>query len=218
MHNLVMIGPQGSGKGTQSELLSLKLNIPQVTLGTLFRAEIGRKSDLGLEAQGYMDRGELVPGEVGSKIMLERLSKPDAMNGAILDGFPRTLDQADSLENISKTLSRPLTDVIYLRVSDDEAIRRLSGRRVCTNTGCEQNYHLQYNPPHKSPDHCDKCGSPIAQRTDDTPDAITKRLAIYHQETVPLIELYRGQGLLREVDGEKPIGEVQTQILTAMGV
>lgn len=218
MRNVVMIGPQGSGKGTQSELLALKLGVPHITTGTLFRGEIARGSELGKQLKTHMDRGELVPTEITDKVMADRLEMPDAANGAILDGFPRTLEQADTLDNIFATLNRPLTHVVYLNVTDEEALRRLTGRRVCQNNACETNYHVDFNPPKGSPDKCDKCGSAVLQRTDDTPDAIRHRLGIYHVDTVPLIALYQGLGLLREVDGSKPIGEVQQTIIAALGL
>ncbi|MEY4723451.1 MAG: hypothetical protein RLZZ324_964 [Candidatus Parcubacteria bacterium] len=217
MRNVILIGPQGSGKGTQSDLLSLKLHVPHVALGSQLRAEVAKKSALGQQVASVMASGGIVPDEIVNRIIAERLAHLDAANGAILDGFPRTLGQADELENIYRGLNRELTDVVYLRVSDEEAIRRLSGRRVCTDASCDTNYHLQFQPPRVA-DVCDKCGSPLKQREDDVPEAIMRRLAIYHDDTTPLIELYRGQGLLREVDGEKPIGEVATQILAAMKV
>jgi adenylate kinase len=217
MKNIVMIGPQGSGKGTQSELLALKLNIPHISLGTLFRAEVAKKSDIGQEVAGYMARGEIVPIDVANKVITGRLSMPDAGHGVILDGYPRTLEQADALENIFRQLDRPLTHVVYLNVADEEALNRLSGRRVCSNTSCEQNYHVTLNPPKKDPAKCDACGAALIQRPDDVPDAIRRRLEIYHSETTPLISLYKGQGVLHEIDGQRPIGEVQSSVRSACG-
>lgn len=218
MRNVVMIGPQGSGKGTQSDLLARRLGIPRIGLGSLFRAEVAKGSELGAQAKGYMDRGEIVPSEIADKVMSGRLSESDAANGAILDAFPRTLEQADALENIFRSLGRELTDAIYLRISDEEAVRRLSGRRVCSNATCEHNYHLQFDPPRGNPEICDKCGAKVVQRADDVPDAIKRRLQIYHQETVPLIALYQGLNILREIDGGRPIDDVQAEICKAMGL
>lgn len=215
MRNIVMIGPQGSGKGTQSELLSDKLGLPHITVGTLFRAEIRRGSELGRKMKDFMERGDLVPTEITDAIIQERLNRPDAANGAILDGFPRTLEQADALENILASLNRALTHVIHLDITHAEAHHRLSGRRVCQNVTCEQNYHLELNPP-AAPGVCDKCGSVIAQRSDDTPDAIERRLHIYEIDTVPLIELYKGMGILRHIDSMRHIDEVHGDILTAI--
>lgn len=217
MKNVVMIGPPGSGKGTQSDLLSLKLNILHISLGTLLRAEISKKSGLGKTLSSYIDKGEIVPIDIATAVITERLSRHDAGRGVILDGYPRTLAQAGALENIFKTLDRPLTHVIYLKVSDGEALRRLSGRRVCSNTSCELNYHLELNSPKKTHGKCDACGSDLAQRKDDVPDAIKRRLELYHSETAPLISLYRGRGLLREIDGQRPIGEVQNLVRSAIG-
>lgn len=217
MKIILMIGPQGSGKGTQSELLAFKLGLPHITVGTLFRTEIAKGSELGTKMKDYMDRGEIVPSDITDRVITERLSRKDAANGMILDGYPRTLEQADKLDNIMSTLGRTITDVVYLNITHAEAHHRLAGRRVCQNVACEQNYHLEMNPPTKKAGFCDKCGSVIAQRSDDTPDAIERRLHIYEVDTVPLIELYKGQGYLREMDAMKPIGDVQQHILTAIG-
>ncbi|HTM68567.1 MAG TPA: adenylate kinase [Candidatus Binatia bacterium] len=216
MNDIVMLGPQGSGKGTQSSALSEKLGLPHISLGTLFRTEVQDGTDIGREIKGYIERGDIVPAAIASSVITSRLSKGDAANGVILDGFPRTLEQADMLDNILGQLGRKLAHVIYLNVSDDEALKRLSGRRVCTNTACERNYHLEYHPPVK-PGVCDRCGSPLAQRKDDTPEAIKHRLSLYHSETAPLIALYIGTGLLREIDGQRTIDAVQADILSAVG-
>lgn len=215
MHDIVMIGPQGSGKGTQSTHLAQTLGMPHISLGTLFRAEVQAGTDVGQEITGYINRGDIVPSQIASAVLSQRLSKGDATNGVILDGFPRTLEQADMLDNILGPLGRKLAHVVYLNVSDDEAMKRLSGRRVCTNTSCERNYHLEYNPP-KTPDVCDNCGGPLAQRKDDNPEAIKHRLELYHSETSPLIALYKGLGLLREIDGQRTIDAVQADIQKAV--
>lgn len=214
--DIVMLGPQGSGKGTQSALLSEKYAMPHVSLGTLFRTEVAMGTDIGKEISEYISRGDIVPSAIATKAIADRLSKGDAANGVILDGYPRTLEQADALDNIMGTLGRKVSHVVYLNVSDAQAMHRLGGRRVCTNTACERNYHLELMPP-KVPDVCDRCQSPLKKRVDDTPEAIAHRLAIYHNETAPLIALYAGLGLLREINGEKPIGEVQAAIAQAIG-
>lgn len=216
MNDIVLIGPQGSGKGTQSQRLSEKLSIPHIALGTLFRAEVQAGTDVGQEISAYITRGDIVPSAIANRVITERLSKGDASEGVILDGFPRTLEQADSLDNILSHLGRKLAHVIYLNVSDEEAMRRLSGRRVCQNTSCERNYHLEYHQP-KVPDVCDNCGGPLMQRKDDNPEAIQRRLSIYHTETMPLISLYTGLGVLREIDGQRTIDEVHADILKAVG-
>lgn len=216
MNDIVLLGPQGSGKGTQSALLSEKVSMPHIALGTLFRAEVQLGTDVGQEITDYITRGDIVPSAIANRVITERLSKGDATNGVILDGFPRTLEQADSLDNILGHLGRKLAHVIYLNVSDEEAMRRLTGRRVCKNTSCERNYHLEYHPP-KVPDVCDKCSGPLMQRKDDNPEAIAHRLSLYHSETMPLIALYNGLGLLREIDGQRTIDEVQADIRKAVG-
>jgi adenylate kinase len=216
MSDIVMIGPQGSGKGTQSSLLAQKLSMPHIALGTLFRAEVQSGTELGAEISSHIDRGDIVPSAIANRVIMERLSKGDASKGVILDGFPRTLEQADSLENILGQLGRTLSHVIYLNVSDEAALRRLAGRRVCKNTSCERNYHLEYNPP-AVPETCDRCKGPLVQRKDDNPEAIKHRLSLYHSETMPLIALYKGLGLLREIEGQRTIDEVQTDILKVIG-
>ena len=216
MNDIVLLGPQGSGKGTQSTLLAEKLSMPHIALGTLFRAEVQSGTDVGQEITGYITRGDIVPMAIANRVITERLSKGDATNGVILDGFPRTLEQADSLDNILGQLGRKLAHVIYLNVSDEEAMRRLTGRRVCKNTSCERNYHLEYHPP-KVPDICDRCKGPLMQRKDDNPEAIKHRLSLYHSETMPLIALYTGLGLLREIDGQRTIDEVQADLIRAVG-
>ncbi len=215
MNDIVMIGPQGSGKGTQSERLAEKLGVPHISLGTLFRAEVKAGSDVGKAIEAYLVRGDIVPSAVASEVITRRLAAKDAENGVILDGFPRTLEQADMLDNILMPLGRRLARVVYLNVSDEEALLRLEGRRVCTNGACERNYHVKYHPPAK-PDVCDRCGSALAQRKDDNPEAIKHRLALYHTETMPLIALYQGLGVLREIDGQRTIDEVHSDILKAV--
>ncbi len=216
MYDIVLIGPQGSGKGTQSDKLSEKLGVPHISLGTLFRAEVKEGTAVGKAIEGYISRGDIVPSDVAAEVITRRLSQPDAANGVILDGFPRTLEQADMLDNIFTKLGRKLNYALYLNVSDEEALVRLEGRRVCTSSTCERNYHIKYHPPAK-PDICDRCGSALAQRKDDTPEAIKRRLAIYHTETMPLIALYQGLGVLSEIDGERTIDEVQADIRQAVG-
>jgi len=217
MNDIVLIGPQGSGKGTQSDLLAQKLGIPHISLGTLFRTEVKNGTDIGKKIQGYISRGDIVPSDIAADVLTQRLTATDARGGVVLDGYPRTLDQADMLENILAPLGRRLTRAIYLNVPDEEAILRLEGRRVCTNTACEKNYHLKYAPPAVA-DVCDKCGSPLKQRDDDKPDLIKHRLSIYHTETVPLIELYRGLGVLQEINAHRNIDEVHADIVKAVGL
>ena len=213
---LVLLGAPGSGKGTQAQRMQARHGVPQVSTGDLLREAVARGTPLGRAAKAVMDAGQLVADDVMLGIIRERLAQPDAARGFILDGFPRTIAQADSLDNIMHQTGRKLAHVVYLNVSDDEAMKRLSGRRVCTNTKCERNYHLSYHPPQKA-GYCDRCGSAITLRKDDTPEAIAHRLSLYHSETAPLIALYQGQGLLREIDGQRTIADVQADILKAVG-
>lgn len=215
MNDIVMIGPQGSGKGTQSDLLAKKLGIPHISLGTLFRTEVKNGTEVGKKIEVFISRGDIVPSDIAAEVLTQRLTAADARSGVILDGYPRTLDQADMLENILAPLGRRLTRAIYLNVPDEEAIVRLEGRRVCTNTACEKNFHLKYAPPAK-PEVCDACGSPLKQRADDKPDLIKHRLELYHSETVPLIELYKGLGVLQEINAHRDITDVHADILRAV--
>ncbi|MFA6603643.1 MAG: adenylate kinase [Patescibacteria group bacterium] len=218
MFNIIMIGPQGSGKGTQSEKMSEKLGIPTISLGKLFRAEIERNTGLGRDLAGYIERGELVPTDLVNQVMAERLTEEDTVGGFIVDGYPRTKDQAEALDELMTKINRQVTHVISLDIADDEAVRRLSGRRVCSNQDCELNYHIEFNPPKGSPDKCDRCGSPLIQRADDTPEVIRQRLSLYHHDTQPLIDFYSARGLVRRIDGTRPIAEVEAAIAAALGV
>ena len=217
MHNIIMIGPQGSGKGTQADLLARKLRIPHVSLGTLLRTEVANGTELGRTLSSYTDRGEIVPIEIVTEVLKKRLSASDTANGVILDGYPRTRAQEETLESIMSELGRKITDAISLNITDEEAMKRLSGRRVCANVACERNYHIEYHPT-KMPGRCDECGSPVVQRKDDVPDAIKRRLEIFHAETKPLIALYAAEGVLREIDGMHMIDEVQAAIRAVFGV
>jgi len=218
MYNILMLGAQGSGKGTQSERLSAKLGIPTISVGHLFRGEIDKNTGLGRTIVSYMDRGDRVPSDIVNQLMSGRLAEDDTMAGVILDGYPRTFDQKDELDKIFAEHGRQLTHVIYLKVPDETSLQRLSGRWVCSNTTCEENYHITFNPPKKDPNKCDKCGSPLIQRQDDTPDAIRHRLELYHKDTQPLIDHYRERGILYEVNGEQPIAKVEEDINAALGI
>lgn len=218
MHNILMLGPQGSGKGTQSERLSAKLGIPTISVGHLFRTEIDKTTGLGRTIVAYTDKGDRVPDDIVNQLMSGRLAEEDTAAGVILDGYPRTLAQKDTLDAIFAEHGRQLTNVIYMRVSDKECLSRLSGRWVCSNTKCEENYHITFNPPKKDPNKCDKCGSPLIQRHDDIPVAIAHRLELYHKDTQPLIDHYRNRGILYEVNGEQVISAVEAEIDAALGV
>ena len=213
-----MIGAQGSGKGTQAELLAARLGLPAISTGNLFRSEIEKQTGLGKAIAKIVAAGELAPPEIVDQVISERLSESDALLGFILDGFPRNLAQAEALQRILEHDERRLTDVIHIDISDDEAMRRLSGRRVCSRKKCEAVYHVEFHPPKKDAGKCDRCGSDLIQREDDTPETIKHRLGVYRSETTPLIDFYRRQGILLEVNGERSIVEVEEAIAAALGL
>lgn len=218
MYNILMLGAQGSGKGTQAERLAAKLGIPTISVGHLFRDEIAKHTGLGGAILEYVDKGERVPDSMVNQLMDGRLTEEDASVGCIMDGYPRTLDQQAVLDKLFASLGRHVTHVVYLRVSDEASMARLSGRWVCSNLRCEENYHEKFNPPKKDPRRCDKCGSELIQRSDDKLEAIKHRLELYHQDTQPLIDLYRERGILVEVNGEQPIADVEVAINAALGL
>jgi adenylate kinase len=203
MANLIMLGPPGSGKGTQAERISHVHGWPQISTGNILRHAIEAKTRLGLEAKAFMDRGELVPDEVVDGIVRERLSHADCAGGFILDGFPRDLEQAKALGEIAA-----IGVVFDIQVPDDVLVERLSARRVCD---CGETYHLRHNPPKKA-GVCDSCGKGIYQREDDSEGTIRRRLQVYHRQTEPLIEYYSGKGILAAVDGTLEIGEITKRI------
>jgi adenylate kinase len=210
----LMIGPQGSGKGTQADLLSKRLGIPHVGMGSLFRQEIATGSELGKQLAVILESGDLVPADVVDKVLERRLKNDDAKQGVIFDGFPRNMDQVTALDAILATLGMSLGRVIYLNISDKEALKRLAGRRVCVNTACGLNYHVDYRPP-KVADTCDHCGSRLQRRQDDNPNIIEHRLFVYHSETARLIDFYKQFDLLWEVDGERSIEQVAEDVYRA---
>jgi adenylate kinase len=217
MYNILMLGSQGAGKGTQSARLTAKLGIPTISVGHLFRSEIESRTGLGGAIIAYIDKGERVPDMIVDQLMDGRLHEDDAENGVILDGYPRTLEQQNKLDDIFTSVGRKLTHVIYLRVDDEVAIKRLSGRRVCTNHEQDLNYHLEFNPS-KEEGKCDRCGSKLVHREDDKAEAISRRLELYHHDTQPLIDFYRELGLLIEVDGSQAIEKVESDINAALAI
>jgi adenylate kinase len=208
---LVLLGGPGAGKGTQAERLSKALGIPQVSTGDLFRENLKGETELGLLAKGYMERGELVPDEVTVGMVRERLSRPDAVQGAILDGFPRTIAQAEALRRLLADLGSELAVVPYIKVPKDVLLARLAGRWTCK--ACGAMYHQIFSPPQKV-DVCDKCGGELYQRPDDTPETQKHRIEVYFDQTAPLIDYYRDKGLLAEVDGRPGIDEIQAELLS----
>ncbi len=207
---LVLLGGPGAGKGTQAERLSEVLGIPQVSTGELFRENLKKETELGLLAKGYMERGELVPDEVTVGMVRERLARPDASKGAILDGFPRTIAQAEALEALLAELGHKLAVVPNIEVPEDVLLARLAGRWTCRKCGAM--YHQLFSPPNEE-GVCDKCGGELYQRPDDTPDTQKHRIAVYLEQTAPLIDYYREKGLLVEVDGRPGIEQIQAELL-----
>jgi adenylate kinase len=207
---LVLLGGPGAGKGTQAERLSVALDIPQVSTGDLFRENLKQETELGLLAKGYMERGELVPDEVTVGMVRVRLSQPDAARGAILDGFPRTVAQAEALDELMADMDTKLAVVPYIKVDEDVLLARLAGRWTCRKCGAM--YHQIFSPPKKA-GICDRCGGELYQRPDDTPETQKHRIQVYFEQTAPLIDYYQKKGLLIEVDGQPGIDEIQARLL-----
>ena len=207
--NLILLGPPGAGKGTQAERLVEDFDLPYYATGDILRAAVKEGSELGKEAKGYMDKGDLVPDDLICRVIMERIDKPEASDGFLLDGFPRTVKQAEVLEDALAKRDRRLTAALLIEVEDDEVIRRLSGRRVCTKNG--HLYHVEFDPP-KNEGVCDQDGSKLVQRDDDKPETVKHRLEVYHDQTSPLVDRYDDQNLLRSFDGKRPPSEVHDHI------
>jgi adenylate kinase len=207
--NLVLLGPPGSGKGTQGERLQADLRLPYYATGDILRAAVREETELGRTAKEYMDRGDLVPDEVIVGVIAERIDSEEAADGFILDGFPRTLPQAEALDLELEELGRAISGVLLIDVSDEEVMRRLGGRRTCVENG--HVFHVELNPP-KQEGVCDLDGSALIVRDDDKPEVIRKRLETYHEKTEPLVERYDRQSLLRRIDGAAPPDEVADEV------
>jgi adenylate kinase len=207
--NLILFGPPGAGKGTQADRLQADFRLPYIATGDMLRANVKQGTELGKQAKGYMDKGDLVPDELIVAMAAERLDQDDARDGFILDGFPRTVEQAKALDRQLTGMGRRITAVLLLDVPDDEVVRRLSGRRVCVKAG--HNYHVELDPP-KHEGVCDQDGSRLIQRDDDKPEVIRTRLEVYHSKTAPVIDYYDEQGLLRRIDGTRDQTEVHDHV------
>jgi adenylate kinase len=207
--NLVLLGPPGAGKGTQAERLVEDFGLPYYSTGIILREAVAEESELGKEAKKYMDKGELVPDELINNVIAERLDSGEADDGFLLDGFPRTIGQAEMLEKALEGRGRELSGVLLIDAPDDEVVHRLSGRRTCAKNS--HVYHVEFDPP-KNEDVCDQDGSRLIQRDDDKPETVRKRLSVYHDQTEPLIKWYEDRGLLRRFDGTRPPDEVHDRI------
>ena len=207
--NLILLGAPGAGKGTQAEIICAKLNIPSISTGNILRAAVKEGTEMGLKAKSFMDAGALVPDEVIIGILKERLAQPDCANGFILDGVPRTIAQAESLEKAGIKFD----DVVSIEIADEAIMERMSGRRVCEH--CGASYHLVAVPP-KVPGVCDSCGGKLIQRHDDEPETVKHRLEVYHKETEPLKDFYAERGLLRSVENQPSVEATTKAILNAL--
>jgi adenylate kinase len=207
--NLILMGPPGAGKGTQAERLVDDFDLPYYATGDILRAAISEGTELGRQAKPIVEAGELVPDELMTGVIMERIDTPEAEDGFILDGFPRTVPQAEALNEALERRGRSLTAALLIDAPAEEVIRRLSGRRICEKNG--HVYHMAFDPP-KNDEVCDQDGSRLIQRDDDTPETIEKRLAVYSEQTEPLIDWYDERGLLRRFDGSRPPEEVHSHI------
>jgi adenylate kinase len=210
---IILVGAPGAGKGTQAASLAADLQVAHVASGDLFRDAVKAETSLGLQAKGYMDKGELVPDDVTIGLVLERLKEPDAAHGVILDGFPRTRRQAEALDEALRNSGRGIDRVVYLEVPDEVLLGRLSGRWICRD--CGRSYHERFNPP-TTPGVCDACGGTLFQRDDDKRETALRRLEVYFKDTAPLIDYYRDLGMLAQVNGDQSVDDVRQDLLAAV--
>ena len=210
---IIMLGAPGAGKGTQAKMIAEKFDIPHISTGDIFRANIKNGTELGKKAKEYMDKGQLVPDELTVEILLDRVAADDCKNGYVLDGFPRTIPQADVLDKELTKLGDKVDFAINVDVPDENIVRRMSGRRACLK--CGATYHIEHIPPKKE-GICDTCGSELVQRDDDKPETVQNRLTVYHEQTQPLIEYYDKKNILKTVDGTKDMQEVFNNIVSIL--
>lgn len=211
---IIMLGAPGAGKGTQAKMIADKYGLPHVSTGDIFRANIKEGTELGKEAKKYMDAGQLVPDELTVKILLDRVAKDDCKNGYLLDGFPRTIPQAEVLDKALTELGDKIDYAINVDVPDENIVKRMSGRRACVN--CGATYHIEHIPP-KTEGICDRCGKELILRDDDKPETVLNRLKVYHDQTQPLIDFYTGKGVLKSVDGTVDMKDVFASIVAILG-
>ena len=211
---VIMLGAPGAGKGTQAKKIAAKYQIPHISTGDIFRANIKEGTELGTKAKAYMDKGELVPDELTCDLVVDRISKPDAANGYVLDGFPRTIPQAEVLTRALEGRGEKIDFAINVEVPDENIVRRMGGRRACLK--CGATYHVEYNAP-KVENVCDVCQGELVLRDDDKPETVQKRLSVYHAQTQPLIDYYKAEGVLAEVDGTQDIDVVFQDITKILG-
>ncbi len=211
--NLILLGAPGAGKGTQAKFIVEKYGIPQISTGDMLREAVAKGTELGKKAKEFMNRGKLVPDDIVIGIVKERLRQKDCERGFILDGFPRTIAQAEALDRIMTEMGKKIDAVINISVPEEEIVRRIVNRRICRKCGAI--YHLIYDPP-KKPGICDKCGGELYQRDDDREEVVRQRFAVYRKSTQPLIDYYRKKGILYEVDGTKDIESVKSDILSIL--
>ncbi len=210
---VIFLGPPGVGKGTQAEFIAKKLNILKLSTGDLLRESVKKQTALGLEAKGYMDRGELVPDQIVIGLVDEKLKSPDCQKGFLLDGFPRTVPQADQLTALLKKMGEEIDRVVYFTLEKDEIVQRISGRRSCPQ--CNAVYHISSIPP-KQEGLCDVCGSVLVQRNDDKPETVESRLTVYHGQTIPLIDYYKAKGVLVELEASGSVDQVQKRLVALL--
>lgn len=211
---IIMLGAPGAGKGTQAKMIAEKYDVPHISTGDIFRANIKNGTQLGMEAKQYMDQGLLVPDELTVKILLDRVAQDDCQNGYVLDGFPRTIPQAQVLDKALTELGDKIDYAIDVDVPDENIVKRMGGRRACLS--CGATYHIEHIPP-KAEGICDKCGQELVLRDDDKPETVQNRLNVYHEQTQPLIDFYKEKGVLKTVDGTMDMKDVFAAVMTILG-
>ena len=211
---IIMLGAPGAGKGTQAKMIAAKYGIPHISTGDIFRANIKNGTELGAKAKEYMDKGLLVPDELVVDLVIDRFKEPDCEKGYVLDGFPRTIPQAEALDKALSAIGESIDYAINVEVPDENIINRMGGRRACV--GCGATYHIKYSPT-KVEGKCDTCGADLIIRDDDKPETVKNRLAVYHEQTQPLIDYYTKKGIIADVDGTVDMNDVFNAIVTVLG-